>query len=168
MHTSRRTRALEMGNRSRRLRDFYHYPHGSTKYTIRSLFLAVFVVAICCPFVVLHFSRQALSRKYMQQNAIAYAICRHLSEHDYEWPKSWAELEPSFDLEVGQESPWTYEELRSTVSVRFDIDGPALAAQCRGASQLTLDAFRADDRIPDEASPNRVIVDYIKSTIQLP
>ncbi len=148
--------------------DAGRYPHKSMRYTLRSLLVAVFVVAICCPFIVAYFSRRAVSRQYMQQNAVAYAICRHLSEHDYEWPKSWAELKPSFDREVGQESPWTYDELQSAVYVRFDIDGPALVARCHNDSRLTLDAFSVDDRIPVEASPNRVIVDYIKFSLPKP
>ena len=51
----------------------------------------------------------------MQRSAIAYSICRHLSENGYQWPRSWDDLKPSFDAEIGNESPWDYETLKSTV-----------------------------------------------------
>ena len=99
----------------------------------------------------------------MQRSTIAYSICRHLSENGYQWPRSWDDLKPSFDAEIGNESPWDYETLKSTVSLSFDIDGEELVVSCRDPGYDDLDAIQFENK---QLDPNQHIVEYVRLMTQ--
>ena len=50
-------------------------------------------------------------------------VVGHLQQHDDQWPQSWNDLRPIYDeqiAELGQ--TWTFDELKSRVVVRWDVD----------------------------------------------
>ncbi len=50
-------------------------------------------------------------------------VVNYLEQNEDQWPQSWDDLKPVYDqqiLESGQ--PWSFEELKSRVIIRWDVD----------------------------------------------
>ncbi|WDQ15445.1 hypothetical protein [Rhodopirellula sp. P2] len=133
------------------------------KFSLRSVLVVVFLVALCCPFVVRHLQHKAKLTANMQEYAVACAITHYLSTHDLQWPENWEQLEPSFVAEVGNESPWSFRELQNRVSVRFDVDQSELIACSRVANvSVNFVGIKTPDDRVNIFQPNQFILDYVR------
>ena len=50
-------------------------------------------------------------------------VVEYMHENDDRWPQSWDDLRPVYDQSVTKgNQPWTFDELKSRVGVRWDVD----------------------------------------------
>ena len=99
----------------------------------------------------------------MQEYAVACAVARYLHENDLRWPENWDQLEPSFVAEARADSPWSFNELRSRVSIRFDVDRSELIACCTNKDEeVQFDGIRAPDHQAYAIQSNTFIIDYVR------
>jgi hypothetical protein len=54
-------------------------------------------------------------------------VVDYLREHDDRWPRTWEDLRPTYERHAAQGGrPWTFEELKSRVRVRWDVNVEAV------------------------------------------
>lgn len=93
-------------------------------------------------------------------------VIEHMIANDNQWPTAWEDLRDDYETCVKRSGePWTFDEIRTRVTIDFSVDGKALFAS---AETLARPHFRViwlsdgTDSHLQSHEPNTMILNYLK------
>lgn len=97
---------------------------------------------------------------------VADMVVEHLRANEQEWPRSWEDLQDDYETCVSRSGqPWTFEQLRSRVTVDFNADVEKLRASAKEDSEPDFRVIWLSDGRDDHLGrrePNTIIFDYLR------
>ena len=130
----------------------------------RHFIIPVFVVALggagYFVYTIHHYVNTTVPNAYAAE-WVGGMVVDYLRQHEDHWPQSWEELRPIYDqhvAKVGQ--PWTFDQLKSRVDVRWDTD----VKQVRGLPAPPDDLIRLRDGGKEHwggHEPNEMVYRYL-------
>ncbi len=135
----------------------------TAKRTVIAIVAATLAIAAYCAY--------SFNQKVRNSYAVWWAadmIIEHMIANDNQWPTSWEDLHDDYQTCVKRSGePWTFDEIRTRVSIDFTVNGKELTAS---AETLNRPAFRViwlsdgTESHLQSHEPNTMILNYLKST----
>jgi hypothetical protein len=101
------------------------------------------------------------------QEWVAELVVEHMKENDGRWPRDWDDLaKPYRVLSREREIPWTLDELRRRVALRFDVDPKILRSAVAIDEQPPFSVIRLRSGLSHNwqgREPNRIVWDHLNA-----
>lgn len=130
----------------------------------QAFFYAVAIILASIVYLVYSFNQ-----KVRNSYAVWWAadmVIEHMIANDNQWPTAWEDLRDDYQTCVKRSGePWTFDEIRTRVTIDFSVNGKALIAS---AETLDRPAFRVIWLSDGTGShlqshePNTMILNYLK------
>jgi len=102
---------------------------------------------------------------------VADMVIEHLRANDNQWPDSWEDLRDDYRTCVDRSGQaWQFEELRSRVSVDFNVDSHALNAAVQQATEAEFRVIWLSDGSTvhwQSHEPNSMVFNYFKGVTSI-
>ena len=138
------------------------------RYTTRAILIAVTLSAFIAFLVASGIRSRTRTTSESQQALVALLVCDYLLANTNQWPTGWSALEPIFVARYQKSSPWKFDDLKSNIALRFDIDGPSLAGvaldDIKSQSFIAIEP-KSGQHEYREVDPNQIILNHFRNMI---
>jgi hypothetical protein len=91
-------------------------------------------------------------------------VIDYMETHDGQWPRSWQDLRPQFQMDEGRVPGWSFSEFQGRIAIDFEADARWLCEQAVESPRATFRVVWANGshgvRIGD--GPNQMLCDYFR------
>lgn len=138
------------------------------RFSIRTLLIVLVFCAFGAAFVASEIHTRAVRENENRQSMVAFMVCDYLFSNTNQWPPDWDALEPYFVARYQKTSPWSFDELKDSISLDFNLDGPSLIGVAINAEKSkAFQAIQSKDGFNEfrEMDPNQIVLNHFRNMI---